>query len=192
MKSFFSLFLTFCLYAFAQEATSGQSDASKPASPDNLQSIKTSTDSASTGNRKSKNQKKSKSESSDEPDDLDSVTFSEGVANIVISRIRNGLEGHGPRLMLSVFDADKMSDYPNFENQTEAFFAHYQSFRVHSRIIQATTEGDKGILLCDFEMEAIPVGDAPPVRKQDQLRFELERGSKGWKIVDLKPRDFFS
>jgi hypothetical protein len=63
---------------------------------------------------------------------------------------------------------------------------------VHSRIIQATTEGERGIILCDFEMEAIPAGDAPPVRKQDQLRFELERGNKGWKIVDLKPRDFFS
>jgi hypothetical protein len=192
MKFLLPLFLTLCLCTFAQDASSAQSGASNPASPDNVRSVKASTHSVAVGNREGKSQKKNKSKDSDEPEDLNSPTFSEGVANIVISHIRDGLEGHSERLMLSVFDGDKMSDYPSFENQIEAFFTHNQSFRVHSRIIQATTEGEKGIILCDFEMEAIPAGDAPPVRKQEQLRFELERGNKGWKIVDLKPRDFFS
>jgi len=42
-------------------------------------------------------------------------------------------------------------------------------------------------------MEEIPrATDEQPVRKRDQLRFEMERGDKGWKIVDVQPRSFFT
>ena len=118
--------------------------------------------------------------------------FSEAVANAVIRRLRDGLEGHSQRVILSIFDPEKMNDYSGFENQIEAFFNHYETFRTHLRMVQATTDGEKGTVITEVEMEAIPHGDAPPVRKQNQLRFELERSSKGWKIVELNPRDFFS
>ena len=187
MKAFIPLLLAFCLYAFTQDAT--QAGASQ--SPKDGPSAKTSRDSSSR-RKKNKTQKKSEAKDSEDQDDLNSPTFGEGVANIVISRIRDALEGHSERLMLSIFESEKMTDYPRFENQIEAFFNQYHTFRVHSRILQATTEGEKSTILCDFEMEALPRGDSPPVRKQEQLRLELERGSKGWKIVDLKPREFFS
>ena len=29
------------------------------------------------------------------------------------------------------------------------------------------------------------------IMKNDELRIEIKRGKKGWKIVDLKPREFF-
>jgi hypothetical protein len=119
--------------------------------------------------------------------------FSTAVANSVLNDLRDGLEGHTPRLMLSAFDADKMDGYLEFEDQIEAFFNRYESFRVYFRIVQSATEGPKGVVLVDIQVEEIPRGAiSPPVRKSGQIRFELERGRKGWKIVACNPCNFFS
>lgn len=140
---------------------------------------------------KKKDKKKKKKGSAD--DATIPTTFSDSVAQDVLQQLTDGLEGHSQRLMLSAFDDNKMDGYLNFEDQIEAFFQRYDSFRVHFRIVQATTEGDKGVVLVDIEMEEIPRStNAQPVRKRDQMRFEMERGKKGWKIVDLRPRPFFS
>lgn len=149
-----------------------------------------------TENDKSKDKKEKKKKKKDKgsADDVTVPTsFSDAVAQDVLQQLADGLEGHSERLMLSAFDDNKMDGYLNFEDQIEAFFQRYDSFRVHFRIAQATTEGDKGVVLVDIEMEEIPrSGNAQPVRKRDQMRFEMERGKKGWKIVDLRPRNFFS
>ena len=126
-------------------------------------------------------------------DVVNTEVFSTAVANSVLNDLRDGLEGHTQRLMLSAFDADKMDGYLQFEDQIEAFFNKYTSFNVYFRIAQSSTEGPKGIVLVDIQLEEIPRGNAsPPIRKNGQMRFELERGKKGWKIVDFNPRNFFS
>jgi len=126
-------------------------------------------------------------------DVVNTEVFSTAVANSVLNDLRDGLEGHTQRLMLSAFDADKMDGYLQFEDQIEAFFNKYTSFNVYFRIAQSATEGPKGIVLVDIQLEEIPRGNAsPPIRKSGQMRFELERGKKGWKIVDFSPRNFFS
>jgi hypothetical protein len=71
-------------------------------------------------------------------------------------------------------------------------FERYESFRVHYRIMQSTVEGSKGVVLAEFELEEIPRAGGTPQRRQGQLKFEMERGRKGWKIVDFNPRGFFS
>ena len=139
--------------------------------------------------QKKKKDKKDKSS----PDDINTGVFSTAVANNVLNDLRDGLEGHTSRLMLSAFDRDKMDGYLEFEDQIEAFFNRYESFRVYFRIVQTSTDGPKGIVLVDIQLEEIPRGaTSPPVRKSGQMRFELERGKKGWKIVDFNPRTFFS
>ena len=125
-------------------------------------------------------------------DVVNTEVFSTAVANNVLNDLRDGLEGHTQRLMLSAFDADKMDGYLQFEDQIEAFFNKYTSFTVYFRIAQSATEGPKGIVLVDIQLEEIPRGASPPIRKSGQMRFELERGKKGWKIVDFSPRNFFS
>ena len=123
----------------------------------------------------------------------DTGAFSDRVASQVLNQLRDGLEGHNQSLMLSAFDARKMADYRTFQDQIQAFFDRYDTFRVHYRIGQSTVEGGRGIVLVNFEMEETPrSGNAPPLRKSAQLRFELEPGAPGWKIVDFRPRDFFS
>ena len=190
MKKFL---LPLCVYfsvcLFAQDSSSPESNASPlitsqaPNSSENSQPI---------GSRQEKSPKKEKNKKSQEGDDLNASIFSESVATAVTRRLRDALEGHNQRLMLSAFDSDKMPDYSGFEGQIEAFFNQYASFRVHLRILQTTAEAEKRIVLTDIELEALPGGDAVPVRKHDQIRLELKRSSKGWRIVDVKPRDFFS
>ncbi len=123
----------------------------------------------------------------------DSAVFSEAAANSALADLRQGLEGHSQRQMLSAFDRDKMDGYLIFEEQLQALFQKYESFRVHYRILQSSIEGAKGVVLVDMQMEELPrEGTVAAVRKDAQMRFELERGPKGWKIVDFRPREFFS
>jgi hypothetical protein len=139
---------------------------------------------------KDKDKKKKKSKSQDV---LNTEVFNDDVARYVLSEIRDGLEGHMQRLMLSAFDDDEMPGYLSFEDQIQAMFDRYTEFRVHFNISQATVEGPKGIVLVDFQLEEIPkANNAQPQRKSTQMRFELQRGRKGWRVVDFSPRGFFS
>jgi hypothetical protein len=146
----------------------------------------------SNGSKDKKKKKKDKKDKASQ-DDLNTEVFSTAVANNVLNDIRDGLEGHTQRLMLSAFDADKMDGYLEFEDQIQSFFNRYDSFRVYFRVVQSASEGPKGVVLVDFQLEEIPrSGTGTPGRKSGQIRFELERGRKGWKIVDFNPRNFFS
>lgn len=165
-------------WAFAHSA--GQSSSTQDSSKDAAKDTK---------DKKKKKEKKDKAPQ----DPLDTEVFSDAVAKNVLEQLRDGLEGHSQRLMLSAFDDDKFDGYLSFEDQIQAMFDKYDSFRVHFRIVQTSVEGPKGLVLVDFTMEEIPRSmNAAPQRKSSQVRFELERGRKGWKIVDMTPRGFFS
>lgn len=120
------------------------------------------------------------------------ATFDERDAVQVLGTIRDGLEGHSQRRLLSAFDADKMEGFLTFQDQIEAYFTRYESFRVTTRIIQTSVENNHGVILAEFQLENEPRGGGRISRREGQLRFELEPGAKGWKIVDFNPRGFFS
>ncbi len=138
--------------------------------------------------------KKDKKQKPDEPpsEDADAATFDERTAAQVLGILRDGLEGHSQRLLLSAFDGEKMDGFLTFQDQIEAYFTRYESFRVNLRIIQTSVENNRGAVLAEFQLESEPRGGGRMSRREGQLRFELERGAKGWKIVDLNPRGFFS
>jgi hypothetical protein len=119
------------------------------------------------------------------------AVFDERAAAQILGVIRDGLEGHSQRLLLSAFDADKMNSYLTFQDQIEAYFTRYESFRVSYHILQTSQENNHGVILADFQIENEPRGGGRISRRQAQLRFELEHGPKGWKIVDMDPRGFF-
>jgi hypothetical protein len=135
---------------------------------------------------------KKKKDKAKAQDPYDSAVFSQAVANSVLNDLRDGLEGHSQRLVLSAFDQDKMDGYLTFEDQIEAMMQRYDSFRVHFRVSQSTIEGSKGVVLVDFELEEVPRAGGAPIRRNGQVKFEMERGRKGWKIVDFTPRGFLS
>jgi Ni/Co efflux regulator RcnB len=141
---------------------------------------------------KEKKDKKKKKDKAKPEDVYDSAVFSQAVANNVLNDLRDGLEGHSQRLLLSAFDQDKMDGYLTFEDQIEALMQRYDSFRVHFRISQSTIEGPKGVVLVDIDLEELPRAGGIAIRRNGQVKFEMERGRKGWKIVDFTPRGFFS
>lgn len=122
----------------------------------------------------------------------EAAVFDERAAAQVLGTIRDGLEGHSQRRLLSAFDAGKMDDFLTFQDQIDAYFNRCESFRVTLRILQTSEENHRGVILAEFQVEAEPRGGGRLSTHQGQLRFELERGAKGWKIVSLDPRSFFS
>ncbi len=123
----------------------------------------------------------------------DSTTFSEQVADGVLRDMADGLEAHDSRLLLSAFDAQKMAGYRAFRDQIEVLFERYEGFRVHYSVAQTAQEGGRGIVLADWEVEEIPAdGVAPPQLRRGRIRFVLEHGAKGWKVVEMQPRGMFS
>jgi hypothetical protein len=85
-----------------------------------------------------------------------------------------------------------MDGYLSFEDQIAAYFNRYEGFLVTFRILQISEENHRGVILAEFQVENQPPGGGRFSRREGQVRFELERGAKGWKIVDLDPRGFFS
>jgi hypothetical protein len=143
--------------------------------------------------KKDEKKKKDKAKSGGGQDPIDTgKVFNERAANEVLGMIRDGLEGHSRRLMLSAFDGDKMDGYLSFEDQIEAYFDRYDAFRVNFRISNVAIEGSRGVVLVDAELEQTPQGGGVPVRKRGQLRFELELGKKGWRVTDMRDRSFFN
>jgi hypothetical protein len=191
----FALLLVCSLVASAQTGAGTQS-APPPAtssSKDTKADVKEKDDKKDKDKKDKKKDKDKDKKDKSGSDPLDtSAVFNERIANDVLGQIRDGLEGHSRRLMLSAFDSDKMDGYLSFEDQIDAFFERYEAFRVRFRISNVTVEGTKGVVLVDTEMEEVPRGGAQPVRKRAQLRFELELGRKGWRVVDFRDRNFFS
>lgn len=185
--------LAFALSALAQTSTSTPqtSSSSETKKEDKKEAEKKDAKKEKDKDKKDKKDKAKKDKPGSDPIDTSAV-FNERIANDVLGQIRDGLEGHSRRLMLSAFDSDKMDGYLSFEDQIDAYFERYEAFRVRFRISNVTVEGTKGVVLVDTEMEQIPRGGAQPQRKRGLLRFELELGRKGWRVVDFRDRSFFS
>jgi hypothetical protein len=175
---------TLCLFSFSLCLAAAQ-QAPDSSSPPQEQPKKDSDKDKDKKDKKKKDKAKAQ-------DPYDSAVFSQAVANTVLNDLRDGLEGHSQRLLLSAFDQDKMDGYLTLEDQIEAMMQRYDSFRVHFRISQSSIEGPKGVVLVDFDLEEIPRAGGAPIRRSGQVKFEMERGRKGWKIVDFNPRGFLS
>jgi hypothetical protein len=124
------------------------------------------------------------------PEEAVATEFSEDVAKQVLNRIRDGLQGHNPRQMLSAFSRDQMDGYYAFEDRLYSYFNRYDSFRVYFHILQTSAENDRGVALAEWQIEGTP-RSGPPERHEGQVRFEFVSGAKGWQIVEFSPRDFF-
>ncbi|MGH9642266.1 MAG: hypothetical protein ACRD3Q_07550 [Terriglobales bacterium] len=171
MRKFVSIVLVVLFTAAMSWAQQENQQADQQQQPDQQQQKKEKKD------NKKKKDKKDKDKNSGSQDELNTEMFSQAIANDVLGQVRDGLEGHSSRLMLGAFDEDDMAGYLSFEDQVEAMFAKYDSFRVHFRINNSTIEGNKGVVLVDWEMEELP-RDGAPQRRNGQIRFEMQRTKK--------------
>lgn len=119
--------------------------------------------------------------------------FSNNVVSRLLQQVTQGFITHNQGQVLSAFDPARMKNYPQFRDNLAALFAKYENFRAAYRLRQSWPQGERGVIIAEFELEGSPLEEgSPPFRRSAQLRFEFERGRKGWRIVDVAPRGFFS
>lgn len=114
------------------------------------------------------------------------------IAQKLLDEVGNGLQSHNSRRMLSAFDRDGMQGYLTFQDQVQAFFSQYESFRIYSRLEESSLEQDKGTATAVIQLEAVPRDGGQPIRREGEITIEFRQGRGGWKIVDVAPRNFFS
>ncbi len=110
-----------------------------------------------------------------------------------MSRLADGLTRRNAKKFLSAFDAAHFSNYPLFADRIAASLNRSDSVRVYYRVSDAAEENGSGTAAVEFQLErTVRSSGSLPVRKRSVLRFECLRGEKGWRIVNLEPRDFFT
>jgi hypothetical protein len=129
--------------------------------------------------------------SSSRKDPPPSMVFSENDAVTLLDHLSQALESNNQRAFLKVFNAATMPAYPAFRDQVSDFFANHESFRVHYHLTQISTRGQLGMILAEFQLEAVGPGNSIPVRRDVQLRLVTALDGKRWKIVDVAPRSLF-
>jgi hypothetical protein len=110
----------------------------------------------------------------------------------LLNQVRDGFEVHNSRKMLAAFDREGMPGYLAFQDQMEAFFSQYESFRASVRLEGSSFEQDKLTATAIFKLEGVPRSGGPAMRREAELTFEFSRSGSGWKIRDVSPRNFFS
>lgn len=102
------------------------------------------------------------------------------------------LEGSSSRGVLSNIDNAKFDDYPRFEDMIESL-ARQDILRVYFRQDSVSVKADSAQVILDAEMElSRKDSNAPATRRSQQIVIDFESTSRGWKIINITPRDFFS
>ena len=120
-------------------------------------------------------------------------SFSDSDATRVLRQVKDGIEGHNDHQVLSALDSSQMDGYLGFRDQIRSFLGQFDQIQVFFRVIQTTADGDKGTAVVEFQMEAERRnGAGMPLRRDQELRMTFSHGKKGWKLLDLQPRDYFT
>jgi len=121
-----------------------------------------------------------------------STDLSDEVIRDVLSDFQQGFETHNLDKVLSVFDADAMPDFSQFRDQMVSYFRLHEIFRLRYELLQVNANKDTGTATADIEMDEDPLDTLPtPKRRSTQMRFQIKRTPKGWRIIGLRPMDFF-
>jgi len=137
-----------------------------------------------------------KTSSADDHDDsapAEKLSLSDELIQQVLEPLRTGIETQNAQLVLSIFDKRELSGYSDLQGQLRAFFRQYAEVRFRYQILQATADADHAFATAEIDMDAAPYNVTTiSARRSVQMRFELKRESKGWKITRFNPSDFFS
>lgn len=118
---------------------------------------------------------------------------SEKQLNRLARDLQNALESGSSRQFLSFIDSAKFDDYPRFEDMVERLMRE-DSIRAHFRqAFNAPPSGQgKAQMALDAEMElARKDGVGQLSRRRQQLVIDWEYTRRGWKIINITPRNYF-
>jgi hypothetical protein len=112
------------------------------------------------------------------------------IANVV-RQMQFDLEASSTRGVLSNIDSAKFEDYPRFEDMVERL-TREDALRVYFRQANSNVQENRAQTTIDAEMELTRKDSAaPPQRRRQQIVIDFELTTRGWRIVNITPRDFF-
>ncbi|MGH9786053.1 MAG: hypothetical protein ACRD88_17930 [Terriglobia bacterium] len=109
----------------------------------------------------------------------------------VVRQMQFDLEASSRPGVLSNIDSAKFEDYPRFEDMIERL-TREDTLRVFFRQANHSIQEDRARTILDAEMELTRKDSAaPPERRRQQIVIDFERTPRGWRIVNITPREFF-
>lgn len=121
------------------------------------------------------------------------VNLSDEVVQDVLSPFQRAIETRDYSLLLGTFDAAATSDFAQIREQFDAFFRLHDNIKFRYQLLQVSADKDLGFAMADVDMDAQPRDDLPTEqRRTAQMRFQMKRTAKGWRLTGLKPMDFFT
>ncbi len=124
---------------------------------------------------------------------LKAPAFSERVAQAALDQLLGGFQDLNPVRVMSVFDRDKLADYPVFDERVHSLMMKYDGFRGFFHVESVSQAGSRGSATAAFQFERISSdGSTASTRRNGEVHIQMERGAKGWKIVAFEPRGFFT
>jgi len=121
------------------------------------------------------------------------VEVSDEIVRDVLLPFQRALETHNLDHLLDTFDP-AAPDFPRFRDQFRAFFRLTDAVKLRYQILQAAADGpDTAYAIADIDMDALPADSLPTEqRRSTQMRLQMTRTPKGWRLTALKPLDFFT
>ena len=112
------------------------------------------------------------------------------IANVV-RQLQFDLEASSRMGVLSNIDSAKFEDYPRFEDMVDRL-TREDAVRVFFRQTTNSVQENRAQSIIDAEMELTRKDSAaPPQRRRQQIVIDFELTTRGWRIVNITPRDFF-
>jgi len=121
------------------------------------------------------------------------LTLTEQVIRDVLEPLQRGIEEHNVAQVLAVFDQQETPDFAQLRDQIRAFFSQNEAVRFRYKVLQVTSENDRGFAIAEIDMVATSADETKlAVQRTTQMRFQIKLGPKGWKLTGFKPSDFFT
>ena len=127
------------------------------------------------------------------PSGEEKLDLNDQVIRDVFEPLHRGLDSHNLYQVLAVFDQESTPDYAQVRDQLRAFFDQFDAIRFRYQLLQATSDKNHGSAVAEIEMEATPADPSQvTLRREIQMRFRMNLGPKGWRLVGFAPADFFA
>ena len=110
----------------------------------------------------------------------------------VLRNYTNGMEMMSSSAALAMVDRDQFFDYPRFEEELTNFLRSLGEMRLFVREVNTQLEDSSAVMVVDVRMVFTSRQD-PSLRgeRSSQITFDFQRTDRGWKIIEINPRNFF-
>ena len=119
--------------------------------------------------------------------------LSDEVARDVLTNFQRGIETRNLDRLLGTFDPDSTSNFSQIREQFVVFFQVHNNIKFRYQLQQVAADKEVAYAIADVEMDAQPADILPTEqRRTAQMRFQMKLTPSGWRIIGLKPLDFFT